>query len=95
MKQNKRPCIALLVLYILLSLIIVVGIVFAAGATFGWDLILDLERLIVKKHYGFDIVVWSYWFVGVSAVVLVATLLIEEAVLTRKAAKKDKYTYKF
>lgn len=95
MKQNRRPHIVLLVLYILLSLIILTGVVFAAGATFGWDLILDLERLIVKEHYDFDIVVWSYWFIGCSAVVLVCTLLIEDYVLNKKSAKKEKYTYKF
>ena len=95
MKQNKRPHIALLILYILLSFILLAGVVFAAGATFGWDLILDLERLIVKEHYDFDIVVWSYWFIGCSAVVLVAVLLIEDYVLNKKAAKKEKYTYKF
>lgn len=95
MKQNKRPHIALLILYILLSFILLVGVVFAAGAIFGWDLILDLERLIVKEHYDFDIVVWSYWVIGCSAVVLVAVLLIEDYVLNKKAAKKEKYTYKF
>ena len=95
MKQNKRPHIALLILYILLSFILLTGVVFAAGATFGWDLILDLERLIVKEHYDFDIVVWSYWFIGCSAFVLVAVLLIEDYVLNKKAAKKEKYTYKF
>ena len=93
--KTKKPHIVLSILYILLSVIIVVGVVFAAGATFGWSLILDLEKLIVKEHYDFDIVVWSFWFIGVSAVVLVATLLIEDAVISKKSAKKEKYTYKF
>ena len=95
MKHSKRPCVALLVIYILLSLIILVGIVFAAGATFGWDLILDLEKAIVKEHYDFDIVVWSYWFVGVSVVILIATLLIEENVINKKKIKQEKHKYKF
>ena len=95
MKQNKKPCIALRVIYIFLSVVILVGIIFAAGATLGWDLILKLEKAIVKEHYDFDIVVWSYWFVGVSTVVLVATLLIEDNVLTKKQAKLEKRKYKF
>jgi membrane-anchored glycerophosphoryl diester phosphodiesterase (GDPDase) len=95
MKQNKKPCIALRVIYIFLSVVILLGIIFAAGATLGWDLIIKLEKAIVKEYYDFDIVVWSYWFVGVSTVVLVATLLIEDNVLAKKQAKLEKRKYKF
>ena len=93
--KTKKPHIVLSIIYILLSVIIFVGVLFAAAATFGCSFILGLEKLIVKEHYDFDIVVWSFWFVGVSTVVLVATLLIEDSVVSKKIAKKEKYTYKF
>ena len=95
MKKNQKPCIALRVIYIVLSVIILLGVVLAAGATLGWDLIIKLEKAIVKEFYDFDIVVWSYWFVGVSTVVLVATLLIEDNVLSKKKVKEEKRKYKF
>ena len=93
--KTKKPHIVLSIIYILLSVIIFVGVLFAAAATFGCSFILGLEKLIVKEYYDFDIVVWSFWFVGVSTVVLVATLLIEDSVVSKKIAKKEKYTYKF
>ena len=74
MKNTKKQNVVLLIVYIVLSVVLFASLFFVAGAVFEWDFVLQLEKLIVKSNYDFDILVWGYWIAGISAVVLVAIL---------------------
>lgn len=95
MKNTKKQNVVLLIVYIVLSVVLFASLFFVAGAVFEWDFVLQLEKLIVKSNYDFDILVWGYWIAGISAVVLVAILMIEDEVEKRKSYKKVKHQYKF
>lgn len=95
MKNRKTSDIVLLVIYIVLSVIVALSLVCVAGGNFGWGFVISIEKLIIKSHYDFDIVVWGFWFAGVSAVLLIAILLIDDYFKNKKQIKEQKRKYKF